>query len=88
MSIFGERLKSLIGEKSIRSVAKESGVSAASLSLYISNKRKPTLDAIELLADYFGVSTDYLLGRSEMKNPLKKEHEIEYKELQLKASKY
>lgn len=53
----------MIQKKSLRQIAEESGVSVNTLIAYKSKKTAP--DALNLmrLADYFGVSTDYLLGR-------------------------
>lgn len=53
----------MIQKKSLRQIAEESGIGINTLSTY--KNRKATPDALNLmrLADYFGVSTDYLLGR-------------------------
>lgn len=37
---------------------------------YETGKRIPTADILIKLADFYGVTTDYLLGREEQKNPL------------------
>ena len=42
------------------------GVAQNTLSQYELGKREPDLDTIHKLADYFEVTTDYLLGRSEI----------------------
>ncbi|MGD9678705.1 MAG: helix-turn-helix domain-containing protein [Vulcanibacillus sp.] len=41
------------------------------VSFYELGERFPPYDIINKLADYFNVSTDYLLGRSDIKNPEK-----------------
>ncbi|MET3545946.1 DNA-binding XRE family transcriptional regulator [Paenibacillus sp. VMFN-D1] len=41
------------------------GISRAALSHYEKNRRKPDFDTLSKLADYFQVSIDYLLGRTE-----------------------
>lgn len=33
--------------------------------MYETNRRKPNMEMLEKLADFFGVSVDYLLGRPE-----------------------
>ena len=48
--------------KSLRAVASEMGVSFASLSAWSTGNKAPRADSVLLLASYFGVSTDYLLG--------------------------
>lgn len=41
------------------------GVSEASVSLYETGKREPSNDTLKFLADLYGVTVDYLLGREE-----------------------
>ena len=41
------------------------GVSSSMIGMYEINARKPSFDVLERIADYFSVSTDYLLGRTE-----------------------
>ncbi|MDE7389366.1 MAG: helix-turn-helix domain-containing protein [Lachnospiraceae bacterium] len=43
-------------------VADDLGISRASLEYYEKGKRTPDINTIELIADYFGISIDYLLG--------------------------
>lgn len=45
------------------------GVAQSTVGNWESGIREPNFDTIQRLADFFGVSVDYLLGRSE-KNPL------------------
>ncbi len=63
-SLFGERLKQLRTEKNIgqNQLAKELGLSNASISYWETGKQLPTIEAVYKLAVYFGVSADYLLG--------------------------
>ena len=51
-------------------LAVDLGIDQASISSYEGGKYLPTVEVLVKLADYFGVSTDYLLGLSEIKNPL------------------
>lgn len=44
------------------------GVSRPAYTMYEIGKREPSHETLQKLADYFGVSVDYLLGRTE--NPL------------------
>lgn len=41
------------------------GVSRGAISMYEINKREPDYETLEKLATFFGVSTDYLLGRTD-----------------------
>lgn len=67
MEIFCERIKSLRNERRIyqREVAEYLGVTLRSYQSYESGQSEPNLERLSALADYFGVTTDYLLGRSD-----------------------
>ena len=41
------------------------GISSDQIRRYELGERKPGADALEAIADYFAVSTDYLLGRTD-----------------------
>lgn len=62
--VFGERLRALRAEKNIgqNALAKELDISNASVSYWETGKQMPTAEAIYKIAQYFGVSADYLLG--------------------------
>ena len=64
---FVERLEALRIEKSIsqKAVAEYLGIPERAYQLYEYDKREPSQDDLIKLADYFDVSTDYLLGRSD-----------------------
>jgi len=47
------------------------GIDQTSISSYECGKYYPTIEVLIKFAEYFGVSTDYLLGLSEVKTPLK-----------------
>ncbi len=50
--------------KNRRPIWEHAGVTSAALSQYVSGKAKPRLDTLALLAEFFGVTLDYLvLGR-------------------------
>lgn len=65
------RLKFLRTEKkeNLDKIAKFLNVSIQTVSNYENGKREMTPDTIIKLAEYFGVSTDYLLGKSDIRNP-------------------
>ena len=46
------------------------GVSRGSISFYENNSRVPDIDVLGSLCDFFSVSSDYLLGRSDQVFPL------------------
>ena len=64
MKIFAERLRDLRLEKglTIRKLAQATGISDVAISRYENELRSPSAECLILLATYFGVSTDYLLG--------------------------
>lgn len=64
MEKFTERLKELRLEKGITQdkLAEETGLSQAALARWENGLRSPAAYALVILAKYFGVTTDYLLG--------------------------
>lgn len=44
-------------------LAKMLNVATSTLGMYETNKRKPNVEMLEQIAEFFNVSTDYLLGR-------------------------
>jgi len=62
--IFAERLKSLRNEKNIgqNRLASDIDVSNASISYWENGKQEPSAEVVFKLAEYFGVTADYLLG--------------------------
>lgn len=65
------RLRSLRIKKdeSLEKIAKYLNVTIQTISNYETGKRDMTPDTIIKLANYYGVSTDYLLGKSDIRNP-------------------
>lgn len=68
---FGERLSRLREEKKLTQVelAKLTEISRSRLSLYEINKREPDNDTLRKLADFFNVTTDFLLCRTNYRTP-------------------
>lgn len=67
MPTFGERLKELRTNNSIlqKDLAKEISITPRALKYYEDDEREPNLKVIHFLCNYFNVSADYLLGRTE-----------------------
>lgn len=65
------RLKLLRTERgeNLEKIAEYLNVSLQTISNYENEKRDMTPDTIIKLAKYFNVSTDYLLGKSDIRNP-------------------
>ena len=64
---FPQRLQQLRPRKGIsaRTLAELCGKSKNSIARYESGERSPSLAAVVIIADFFGVSLDYLAGRSD-----------------------
>ena len=65
--IFGIRLKELRNEKNITQgkLAEILNVSKTTICQWETNKQEPNLEMLVKISDYFGVCTDYLLGRKD-----------------------
>lgn len=66
MATFAENITALRKKqnKKRQEVADDLGISRSSLEYYEKNKRKPDIDVLTKIADYYGVSADYLIGRT------------------------
>nr|DAU44076.1 MAG TPA: repressor protein [Caudoviricetes sp.] len=67
---FPERLKGIIGERDVtlRELVKRIGVSLGILSDWQNGNKKPKVESVIKLATYFNVSTDYLLGLTDVRS--------------------
>lgn len=63
--IVGKRIKELMEIEKINqtTLAKRIGVRQNTVSSWILNKKEPNITSLWLLADYFDVDIDYLVGR-------------------------
>lgn len=68
-SLFASRLKELRTERGLSqdAVGKIAGVSRYAVYTYEKGKAFPTAEGLMALADYFDVTLDYLLGRSDIR---------------------
>jgi transcriptional regulator with XRE-family HTH domain len=64
-----ELLEQLLKERGITAyrLAKETGVTTATLTSWKKGIYTPKLDKLQKIADYFGVSVEYFMGESEEK---------------------
>ena len=62
-----ERIRDLMRENGLNQVAlaKKIGVKQNTISSWLNHKKEPCITSLWLLADYFEVSIDYLVGRKE-----------------------
>ncbi len=67
MSTFGQRFKELRKNKGLtqETLAKNFYLNKSSISRYEQNKQLPEMDLLKKFADFFDVSIDYLLGRTD-----------------------
>jgi transcriptional regulator with XRE-family HTH domain len=65
--VFQERLKKLRKERNLSQdeVGIPLNISGRTVGNYESGEREPALDTLIKIADFYGVSADYLLGRTE-----------------------
>ncbi|EFU91157.1 helix-turn-helix transcriptional regulator [Enterococcus faecalis] len=75
MTVF-DRVKKLADNQKISIVELEEKLNFSRNSLYAWKKSKPSIDKLEAVANYFGVSTDYLLGR-EVSNKSKQSDDLD-----------
>lgn len=74
MSEISENLKKIRKEKkyTIQAVTDGTGIPVRTYQNYEYGKREISVDALQKLADFYGVTTDYLLGRTEtLPDPVK-----------------
>ncbi|MFB5690269.1 helix-turn-helix domain-containing protein [Bacillus cereus] len=65
--MIGEKIKELRKNSKItqEQLGNAIGVSKMAISYFEKGKKSPGRESLKKIADYFGVTTDYLLGRSE-----------------------
>lgn len=64
--MFSETIVQLLQSRNISAyrLSKDTGIPQSLLSLYKNGEKMPSVENLRKIADYFGVSVDYLLGRS------------------------
>ena len=66
MGRFGKVFKHLRQAKGLsqEEISKRLGISRSAVGMWESEAREPDFETLELIADFFNVDTDYLLGRT------------------------
>ncbi|WP_079475584.1 helix-turn-helix domain-containing protein [Marinococcus halophilus] len=74
-----ERLYSLRKESGLNQteLAKKLGVGRTTYAMYEQGRRNPDYDTLSDIADFYGVTADYLLGRSNNRNLTKEQEEFQ-----------
>lgn len=93
---FPERLRSLREQKNLTQteLGRPFRLSKQTISAYENGDASPPADTLILMADYFGITVDYLLGRVAPDNPLdqlegeEREKVLEYASLLLNKQKF
>lgn len=68
MNSFGTRLRHLRGNRKQSDISKALGIGSSSYTMYENDQRQPNYDMLCKLADFYNVSADYLLGRTDCKS--------------------
>ncbi len=65
--IVAERIRELMKENGLNQVrlAEKVGIKQNTISSWLSGKKEPSITSLWLLADYFDVDVDYLIGRKD-----------------------
>lgn len=88
-AVFPSRLRYLIrvNHTTITALAAQLGLSRQAVSLYTDGSTLPNAERLGLIADYFRVSTDWLLGRTDVRSPdVELQAAAEYTRLSEKAA--
>ena len=75
---FGSKLRFLIDESDItqKELALHLNIAPSTISSYVQNAREPDFATLKLIAEYFGVSTDYLLDNEPVEAISSQEDEL------------
>lgn len=65
MRCLAENLKDLMGEMSVSELAEKVKIPQPTLSRYLLCQRQITLDNLVILADFFNIDIDILIGRKD-----------------------
>lgn len=81
MKTLSNRLKSLRKEKglTLEQMATDLGTTKVTLSRYENGIREPKGETLNLIANYFNVSIDYLFARTDNRNSLSNEDKVDVK---------
>jgi transcriptional regulator with XRE-family HTH domain len=78
MKMFGTRLRSLRKKSGLtmKELGSKFNLAESTISGYENGTRKPDTDIMEKIADFFEVTVDFLLGRSEESNKNEEEDNV------------
>lgn len=72
MDLFKQRLKELRGKYNMtqQDLANQLGIVRTAIANYETGRTSPDSETLSLIANIFNTSTDYLLGRTDIKEPI------------------
>lgn len=79
MPKFADRLRQLRNQSGLSQqslASKLNCISKSSINMYERGEREPSLELLELIADFFNVDMDYLLGKSSIPNRARYEEQL------------
>ncbi len=65
METFSKNLKSLMGNKTVSQLSRETDIPQPTLSRYLNCQREISLENLIKIADYFNENIDFLIGRKD-----------------------
>lgn len=68
-NIFSNRLRELRGERTLQEVSSAIGITRVAMGYYEKGERKPDIEILYKIADFYKVSADYLIGITDVKTP-------------------
>lgn len=68
-SSFAKQLRKLCEGRTQQEIADGAGITRQNLGKFLLGETKPDVDTLEKLANFFNISTDYLLGRTDILTP-------------------
>jgi len=76
--MLAKRLKYLREERNLtqKELAEKLGISPSAIGMYESDKRNPDTYMLNILANFFNVSVDYILGRTNVKKSILSDKDI------------
>lgn len=74
------RIEKLLSEKGITGykLSKDTGISTGLISQWKKRMQSPSREKLQIVADYFNVSVDYLLGNAETKKETPDESDVTF----------
>lgn len=68
-SVFAQRLKAIMKEKGVtqQHLAEQLHMTRQAVSMYLKGQTLPAIDKLLTITDYFDVSADYLIGKTDIR---------------------